>query len=210
VADYGATVRTKDSRVQLAMRSCLSESALPGKSRKTTMNISNMSKRTEQNDDNRRPMSNSPKTRKVEGGDDQTSIIGLRKLTHKAYTVGWICVLRSELNASRALLDEEHERLPLGEKDNSSYLLGRMGKHNVVIAFPRSGTYGTNSAAQTANNMVRTFRNIRFGLMVGVGGGAPRSPHPKDPLKDIRLGEVVVSDPKGNHGKHPAQRLGLL
>jgi nucleoside phosphorylase len=151
------------------------------------------------------PMSNSPKRKKVECEDDQTSIIGPRMLTHDAYTVGWICVLRSELNASRALLDEEHERLPLGEKDDNSYLLGRMGKHNVVIVFPGSGTYGTNAAAKTANNMVRTFRNIRFGLMVGVGGGAPRPPHPKDPLRDIRLGDVVVSDPKGNHGKHPAQ-----
>jgi nucleoside phosphorylase len=127
------------------------------------------------------------------------------KQTHGAYTVGWICVLRCELNASRALLDEEHERLQPGEKDDNSYLLGRMGKHNVVIAFPGSGTYGTNAAAQTATNMVRTFRNIRFGLMVGIGGGAPKQPNPKDPLKDIRLGDVVVSDPKGNHGKHPTQ-----
>lgn len=42
------------------------------------------------------------------------------------------------MNASRALVDEEHERLPPGEKDDNSYLLGRMGKHNVVIAFPGS------------------------------------------------------------------------
>jgi len=119
--------------------------------------------------------------------------------------VGWICVLCCELNALRALLDEEHERLLLGEKDDNSYLLGWMGKHNVVIAFPGLGTYSINAAAQTATNMVRTFRNIRFGLMVGVGGGALKPPHPKDPLKDIRLGDVVVSDPKGNHGKHPIE-----
>jgi nucleoside phosphorylase len=110
-------------------------------------------------------------------------------------------MLRCELNASRALLDEEHERLLSGEKDDNNYLLGRMGKHNVVIAFPGSGIYGTNAAAQTAAHMVRTFTSIRFGLMVGVGGGAPKSPDPIDPLKDIRLGDVVVSDPKGIHGK---------
>ena len=45
-----------------------------------------------------------------------------RKLAHDAYTVGWICVLRSELNASRALLDEEHEPLLPAEKDDNSYL----------------------------------------------------------------------------------------
>jgi hypothetical protein len=74
-------------------------------------------------------------------------------------------------------------------------------KHNVVIVFPGSDAYGR-SATQTAANMVRTFCNIRFGLMVGVGVGAPKPPDPKDPLKDIRLGDVVVSDSKGNHGKH--------
>ena len=116
--------------------------------------------------------------------------------------MGWVCVLRSELNASRALLDEEHERLPATEKDDNSYLLGRIGEHNVVVAFPGSGTYGTSAAAQTATNMVRTFRNIRFGLIVGVGGGAPKRPDPEDPLKDTRLGDVVVSTPKGSHGKH--------
>jgi nucleoside phosphorylase len=34
--------------------------------------------------------------------------------------------------------------------------------------------------------MVRTFPNIRFGLMVGIGGGAPSEDH------DIRLGDIVV------------------
>jgi nucleoside phosphorylase len=119
-----------------------------------------------------------------------------------AYTVGWICVLHCELNASRALLDEEHERLPPRENDDNSYLLGRIGNHNVVIAFP--GDYGTNSAAQTATHMVRTFPNIRFGLMVGVAGGAPQPPHSKNARKDIRLGDVVVSEPKGNHGEYSA------
>jgi len=130
-------------------------------------------------------------------------IMDRRKLTHDTYTVGWVCVLPCELNASRALLDEEHERLQPGEKDDNNYLLGRMGKHNVVIAFP--GTCGLNAAAQTATNMVRTFRSIRFGLMVGVGGGAPKPPDPEDPLRDIRLGDVVVSAPKGNHGKQYVQ-----
>jgi nucleoside phosphorylase len=126
--------------------------------------------------------------------------LNLRKLSHDAYTVGWVCILRSELNASRALLDEEHVRLESSEKDDNSYLLGKMGNHNVVIAFPGSGVYGTSAAAQTVTHMVRTFRNIRFGLLVGVGGGVPKAPHPDDPLQDIHLGDVAVSDPKGRHG----------
>lgn len=123
----------------------------------------------------------------------------LRKLPHEAYTVGWVCVLDTELDAARALLDEEDEPLQAGTNDDNVYLLGRMGKHNVVITFPDS--YGTNSTAQMATNMIRTFPNIRFGLMVGVGGGVPKPPDRKDPRRDIRLGDVVVSDPKGSHGK---------
>lgn len=110
-------------------------------------------------------------------------------------------MLPSELNALRLLLDEEHEQLQPAENDNNSYLLGRMGAHNVVVTFPGSGKYGTNPAAQMVTNMVRSFPNIRFGLLVGVGGGAPKPPSSKDADKDIRLGDVVVSEPKGNHGK---------
>jgi hypothetical protein len=36
--------------------------------------------------------------------------------------------------------------------------------------------------------------------MVGIGGGAPSNPG-DDPCKDIRLGDVVVSNPEGNCGK---------
>lgn len=121
------------------------------------------------------------------------------KLTHEAYTVGWICVLESELNASRALLYKEHDRLPPAEKDDNMYILGEMGKHNGVIAFP--AIHGIGAAARTATNMIRTFCNIRFGLMVGVGGGAPNPDHFQMPLRDIRLGDVVVSEPKGDQGE---------
>ena len=131
----------------------------------------------------------------------QTGGIIPRKLTYEAYTVGWLCVLGCELNAARALLDEEDESLESVLHDDNTYLLGRIGKHNVVITF--SDIYGTNSAAQAVTNLTRTFPNIRFGLMVGVGGAVPNSPHPGNPTKDIRLGDVVVSEPKGNHGKDP-------
>lgn len=121
---------------------------------------------------------------------------------HDEYTVGWICVLACELIAARALLDEKHEGLPKAPNDENTYYLGGMIGHNVVIAFTGSGTYGTTAAAQTATNLVRTFPNIRFGLLVGIGGGAPEPPDP-NPLKDIRLGDIVVSVPKGNHSKYP-------
>jgi ankyrin repeat domain-containing protein 50 len=36
--------------------------------------------------------------------------------------------------------------------------------------------------------------------MVGVGGGAPSNPS-DGPRQDIRLGDVIVSNPQGNYGK---------
>lgn len=163
-----------------------------------------MSKRGQECGDSEAYISVVPSKRKREVNNENNDPQGRdekRKLAHDAYTVGWVCILRSELNASRALLDEEHDRLPNAEKDDNSYLLGRMGEHNVAIAFSGLGSYGTSSAARTATNMVRTFRKIRFGLMVGVGGGAPKRTDNKDPLKDIQLGDVVVSTPRGSHGK---------
>ena len=56
-----------------------------------------------------------------------------RKLSHDAYTVGWICALDCELIAARALLDEEDEPLGPALRDENLYLLGRFEKHNVVI-----------------------------------------------------------------------------
>ncbi|OQV00398.1 hypothetical protein CLAIMM_05895 isoform 2 [Cladophialophora immunda] len=113
------------------------------------------------------------------------------------YQVGWVCALPKELTAARAMLDEEYEpytsQIP---HDNNSYVLGRMHGHNVVMACLPAGVYGTVSAATVANNMLRTFTGIRFGLMVGIGGGIPNV-H-KD--VDIRLGDVVVSQPDGTHG----------
>ncbi|KAL6690378.1 putative wd40 protein [Trichoderma pleuroticola] len=42
--------------------------------------------------------------------------------------------------------------------------------------------------------MVRSFPNIRIGMMVGIGGGAPSKRY------DIRLGDIVVSTPGNGHG----------
>ncbi|KAL7821006.1 WD40 repeat-like protein [Trichoderma gracile] len=111
------------------------------------------------------------------------------------YTVGWICALPTELVAAKVFLDSEHKRSSyVAKHDSNSYLLGSMAGHNVVIAVLPAGEYGTTSAATVARDMVHSFPNIRFGLMVGVGGGAPSSQH------DIRLGDVVVSMAREGEG----------
>ncbi|KAK8040286.1 hypothetical protein PG991_000074 [Apiospora marii] len=111
------------------------------------------------------------------------------------YTVGWICAISTEYVAARAFLDGEHEDPEhIAQHDNNSYTLGRMGRHNVVIAVLPDGEYGLASAATVARDMLHSFPNVRIGLMVGIGGGAPSAKN------DIRLGDVVVSAPKDGRG----------
>ncbi|KAL6900373.1 hypothetical protein GGI43DRAFT_422907 [Trichoderma evansii] len=106
--------------------------------------------------------------------------------THNEYTVGWVCALSKEQTAATAMLDDRHGSLPKPPNDPNTYILGSIGKHNIVIACLPEGEIGTNSAATTATWMISTFPSIKFGLMVGIGGGIP----PK-----VRLGDVVVSIP---------------
>jgi nucleoside phosphorylase len=112
-------------------------------------------------------------------------------LVASKYTIGWICALEIELIAAMEMLDEEHERIPVSRSDQNNYTLGRIGHHNIVIACLAAGSTGLVPAATVAVHMARSFPNLQFALMVGIGGGVPRPPE-----RDIRLGDVVVSYPK--------------
>jgi nucleoside phosphorylase len=113
----------------------------------------------------------------------------------KDYTVGWICAIRTEYVAAQAFLDEKHDRAEyVSPNDNSVYTLGSVGKHKVVIGVLPDGEYGIAAAASVARDMLHSFPNVRIGLMVGIGGGAPSRKH------DIRLGDIVVSAPRDGKG----------
>jgi nucleoside phosphorylase len=116
------------------------------------------------------------------------------RLRCEDYTVGWVCALFVELAAAEELLDKEHETPEHDSHDTNIYTCGRVGEHNVLIACLPEGQIGTNSAAAVAVQMKSTFTTIRFGLMVGIGGGVPSEE------ADVRLGDVVVSTPHGTHG----------
>jgi nucleoside phosphorylase len=117
------------------------------------------------------------------------------KLVYRDYTVGWICAITTEYVAAQAFLDKKHEGPEyVSPNDNNNYTLGKIGKHNVVIAVLPDGEYGTSSAAGVARDMLHSFPNIRIGLMVGIGGGAPSRRH------DIRLGDIAVSAPRDREG----------
>ncbi|KAM0364012.1 hypothetical protein ACHAO7_010147 [Fusarium culmorum] len=111
------------------------------------------------------------------------------------YTVAWICAVSTERVAAETFLDEEHE-LPasISPHDNNNYKLGRIGPHRVVIAVLPDGEYGISSAACVARDLLHSFSNVRIGLMVGIGGGAPSK------RNDIRLGDIVVGATRGVKG----------
>ncbi|KEF59428.1 uncharacterized protein A1O9_04272 [Exophiala aquamarina CBS 119918] len=113
-----------------------------------------------------------------------------RPLTHDDYNVGWVCALPKEQTAAVALLDQKHPDLPIPSTDHNTYTLGSVGEHNVVIACLPFGMIGNTSSATVAATMIATFPSIKFGLMVGIGGGIT----PK-----VRLGDVVVGTPIGKY-----------
>jgi nucleoside phosphorylase len=119
-----------------------------------------------------------------------------RQLRRDEYTVGWVCALPVELAAAQEMLDEEHHDLEGDPADNDEnlYALGSIGGHNVAIVCLPAGRIGNNPAAAVSTQRRATFKAIRFGLMVGIGGGVPSIE------ADIRLGDVVVSQPHTVHG----------
>jgi nucleoside phosphorylase len=101
--------------------------------------------------------------------------------------------LEVEQIAAMEMLDERHSRLPQPSEDSNVYNLGSINNHNVVIVgLPQAGNC---PAATVVTQMRRTFKNLKYGLLVGIGGGVPV----ETVCGRIRLGHVVVSEPRGTH-----------
>lgn len=111
----------------------------------------------------------------------------------KSYNVGIICALALEKAAVEAMLDEEHPRAARVDGDDNDYTFGQIGGHNVAVACLPAGGMGKVNAATVARDMMRSFP-IKIGLMVGIGGGVWST------RTDVRLGDVVVSQPTEMHG----------
>jgi nucleoside phosphorylase len=108
--------------------------------------------------------------------------------THN-YTVGWMCALPVELAAAQEMLDEEHHGLQRDPADKTLYAFGSIGEHNVAIVYLPAGRIGNNLTAMMAVQMQAFLNTDHFWLIVGIGGGVPSA------RADIRLGDVVVSEP---------------
>jgi nucleoside phosphorylase len=117
-------------------------------------------------------------------------------LTLEHIQIGWISALPIEALLAEIMLDESIEQaIALPPNDNNIYTYGRIkvlgsnASHIVAIAQLPLSTVGKASAATVANNMRRTFPNLKFGIMVGIAGGIWTSE------VDVRLGDIVVGVP---------------
>ncbi|KAL4736661.1 nucleoside phosphorylase domain-containing protein [Aspergillus similis] len=135
----------------------------------------------------------------------------LYRLHVRDYQVACITVIPDEYAAFKLMFDLTHER-PIGidRRDPNHYEFGEVAGHNVVLC--PAARSGTNNAAITATDLRRTFPGLRFGLLVGIGGGVPNA------SCDIRLGDVVVAAPgrisnsitHHDHGKQLSDAFILL
>lgn len=109
------------------------------------------------------------------------------------YTVCWISALDVEYTAALQMRDEKFEfPVDIPGTDDTHYSFGRIGHRNVVFT-PLDGA-GTSPASAIVARMQSSFPAVRYALLVGIGGGAPTKSN------DIRLGDVVVSEPNGQIG----------
>jgi hypothetical protein len=75
--------------------------------------------------------------------------------------VGWICAIATEYIAAQELLDKEYKEPNfLLLNDTNNYILGEMGKYNVIIAVLPDGKYRTATVASIATNMLNSFPNV--------------------------------------------------
>ena len=114
------------------------------------------------------------------------------------FTIGIICALDIESDAVRAVFDEDWEKdqeYSGLRGDNNEYSMGRIGEHNVVLAYMPG--MGTTDSVHVAVDFQRSFRNIELGLIVGICGAAPfirenfRTSQKRD--KEVILGDIIMS-----------------
>ena len=105
------------------------------------------------------------------------------------YLIAIVCALPKELLAVRLMYDHSYTVPKVDGTDTNSYSCGIVSGHNVVAACLPSSLYGNTSATDVASQLKRSFPRVELCILVGIGGGIPSSLH------DIRLGDVVVSDP---------------
>lgn len=106
------------------------------------------------------------------------------------YYVEIVYTLLIKRTAIRVTLNEEHKVFLNKDAQNyNTYFIKRIHNHNVVITFLPTSVDDTIAIAFIVTNIVRTFKELRFELIVDIRDDI--SNLNKD--YDIRLEDVVVS-----------------
>lgn len=106
------------------------------------------------------------------------------------FEIAIICALPVESRAVEALFDEFWEEMDYRKAagDTNAYTLGRIGRHNVVIAHMQG--MGKANAANVATCFRFSFPSIKLGFVVGICGGVPTGTGKET---EIILGDVIIS-----------------
>ena len=115
----------------------------------------------------------------------------------KNTTIGVITALPKEFAAMKQILDIENTSEKQPENDNNNYAIGYInslngGQIKVVIALMKE--MGTNNAASTVTNLLRSFEDVDDIIVCGIAGGVPNVLKSED---HVRLGDIVISDKNG-------------
>jgi hypothetical protein len=119
---------------------------------------------------------------------------------YQLYQVAWICASDSELSAARLIVNDRQQiagptvRVTSGDDAIICYLRRVAGHHVVMACFSKDLPY----LNLKSSSLLRTFPNIRLGLVVGIGSGAPSPQH------DVRLGDIVVDGLSTTSGSRKA------
>jgi nucleoside phosphorylase len=108
----------------------------------------------------------------------------------KSFRIAIICALPREADAITLLFDqfwdEARDLYGRADGDTNTYITGRIGDHNAVLAILPN--MGTNSAAGATASLRSSFTGLKLTVIVGICGGVPRIDN-----CDVFLGDVVVS-----------------
>jgi nucleoside phosphorylase len=114
----------------------------------------------------------------------------LQPADRKCFRVAIICASPREADAVALLFDQfwDETRDPYGraDGDTNTYITGRIGEHDAVLAILPN--IGTNSAAGATASLRSSFTGLKLAVIVGICGGVPRINH-----CDVFLGDVVIS-----------------
>lgn len=115
----------------------------------------------------------------------------------KKKIIGVITALPKELAAMKLMLDYVDHSIANDINDGNDYVTGYIEaidgcKIKVIIALLKE--MGTNNAATTTTNMLRSFEDIDDIIVCGIAGGIPNI---EEPSEHVRLGDIVISDKNG-------------